>query len=71
MPKPVSRRVLVQRLRVLGFEGPYAGGRHEYMIRGDQKIFIPNPHGNDIGTPLVMQILHQLGINNEAWEKME
>jgi hypothetical protein len=30
MPRltPVSRNYLIKRLRELGFDGPYAGGRH-------------------------------------------
>ena len=37
MPKltPVPWRELVKRLRELGFEGPYAGGRHPQMRRED------------------------------------
>jgi hypothetical protein len=32
---PVSYARLVERLRQLGFEGPYMGGKHPYMIKGD------------------------------------
>jgi hypothetical protein len=31
---PVNRRVLVATLRRVGFEGPYSGGKHEFMVRG-------------------------------------
>ncbi len=36
MPKltPVSQNYLIKRLRELGFEGLYAGGRHPQMRRG-------------------------------------
>ncbi len=30
---PVSRRDLIRRRQILGFEGPYAGGNHEFMLR--------------------------------------
>ena len=70
MPKPVSRRVLIEKLKVLGFDGPFIATKHQFMIRGNHKIFIPNPHGKDIGTPLVMQIIHQLGMSNKAWNEM-
>jgi len=33
MPKNLSWRRLVQRLRGLGFDGPYSGGRHLFMIK--------------------------------------
>jgi hypothetical protein len=31
---PVSRRDLIRCLRALGFDGPYKGGRHHFMVRG-------------------------------------
>jgi predicted RNA binding protein YcfA (HicA-like mRNA interferase family) len=51
MPKlpPVSRRKFVQRLRELGFEGPYAGGKHPQMKRRHVTLIIPNEHTGDIG----------------------
>ncbi len=41
---PVSWRNLVKRLQELDFEGPYAGGKHPQMRRGDVTVIIPNPH---------------------------
>ncbi len=41
---PVSRKDLIRYLRRLGFDGPYVGGKHQYMIRGEVKLRIPNPH---------------------------
>jgi len=35
---PVSWTELVKRLRKLGFEGPYQGGKHPYMIKNDGSI---------------------------------
>ena len=35
MPKNISWRKLVQRFRKLGFDGPYSGGRHLFMIKGE------------------------------------
>lgn len=32
---PVTRLALVRRLRRLGFEGPFAGAKHQFMLRGD------------------------------------
>ena len=31
---PIKRTDLIRYLRMLGFEGPYAGGKHQYMIKG-------------------------------------
>jgi len=40
------------------------------MIKGTQKIRIPNPHGSgDVHISLVKEILRQAGITNDEWEK--
>lgn len=44
LPKPVDRRTLIRKLKKLGFDGPYSGGKHQYMIREQHKLVIPNPH---------------------------
>lgn len=67
---PTSRRVLVAYLRRLGFEGPYAGGQHEYMLRDTRRLWIPNPHGSDISLPLLRRVLAQAGISREEWEAL-
>jgi predicted RNA binding protein YcfA (HicA-like mRNA interferase family) len=64
---PISRRNLIRSLRKLGFEGPYSGGRHEYMIRGTLKLFVPNPHRGDISRGLLAKILQQAGIDRDEW----
>ena len=66
---PVSRRDLVARLQRLGFKGPYAGAKHEFMVRGNLRLRIPNPHGGDIGVPLLTKILSQAGISPEDWTR--
>ncbi len=44
----IKRQDLIRYLRSLGFEGPYEGGKHRYMIKGEIKLVIPNPHRGDI-----------------------
>jgi predicted RNA binding protein YcfA (HicA-like mRNA interferase family) len=67
--RPVSRRELVAALRRLGFEGPYSGGRHEFMVRGAIVLTIPNPHRGDIGIALLKIILRQAGVSRGEWEE--
>lgn len=71
MPKlgPVSWKGLVRKLRVFGFDGPYSGGRHLYMTKGNIVLTVPNPHGKDIGTDLLQRILKQASINRKEWLK--
>lgn len=66
---PISRRDLIQGLRTLGFEGPFSGGRHQFMVRGDVVVAIPNPHRKDIGVGLLSRILRQAGVTRSEWEK--
>ena len=65
---PLPRRRLIRGLRDLGFDGPYSGGRHEFMVRGELVLTIPNPHGGDIGIGLLGRVLKQAGIRRGEWE---
>ncbi|MBM4045178.1 MAG: type II toxin-antitoxin system HicA family toxin [Planctomycetes bacterium] len=67
---PVTRRDLVRYLRAVGFEGPYAGGKHQYMVKAQTRVRIPNPHQGDIGRDLVARILRQAGVEREEWERL-
>jgi len=66
--KPINRRELIKRLRAFGFEGPFSGGRHSFMRKGQLKLRIPNPHEGDISVSLLREILRQAGIAEEKWE---
>jgi predicted RNA binding protein YcfA (HicA-like mRNA interferase family) len=70
MPRlvPVSRRELIRRLVTLGFDGPYTGGRHEFLLRGDIRLILPNPHRGEIGVDLLTRLLRQARITREEWE---
>lgn len=67
---PISRRDLIRSLRQAGFEGPYSGGRHAFMLKGDLTLTVPNPHRGEIGAELLSRILRQAGISREQWEKL-
>jgi predicted RNA binding protein YcfA (HicA-like mRNA interferase family) len=69
MPKllPVSRRKFIQRLQQLGFEGPYSGGRHPQMKRGNVTLIIPNEHQADIGPGFLQRLLKQAGVSRDEW----
>jgi len=64
---PVSHRELIRRLRKLGFEGPYRGTKHPYMVKGEIVVTIPNPHGGTIGAKLLAIILREAGIERDEW----
>jgi len=64
---PVSWQELVTGLRRLGFDGPFQGGKHPYMIKGNLVLTIPNPHRTQISIDLISHILKQAGITREKW----
>lgn len=72
MPKfgPLSRRDFIRYLKRLGFEGPYSGGKHQYMVRDKMRLVLPNPQRGDIGRELLNKILAQAGISRTTWERL-
>lgn len=64
---PVSWSELVGKLSKLGFDGPYQGGKHPYMKKGNLVMTIPNPHDKDIDVALLVRILKQAGITRKKW----
>lgn len=64
---PISRIKLIKKLRNLGFEGPFGGGKHSYMKTSGKRIIIPNPHRGDIGVKLVKKIIKQIKISDDDW----
>ncbi len=72
MPKlgPIKRRDLIRYLRKLGFEGLYPGGNHQFMVKGNFKLYIPNPHEGDISKALLSRLLVKAGIDRNVWEEL-
>ncbi|MBI5286319.1 MAG: type II toxin-antitoxin system HicA family toxin [Deltaproteobacteria bacterium] len=71
MSSTISGKELIRRFRALGYKGPFSGGKHQFMIKGEKKIRIPNPHGSgDIHISLLKEILRQARISIDEWEKV-
>ncbi len=64
---PVSRRELVRKLKALGFEGPFAAGKHQWMRRDGVRLTIPDSHGGAIDPGLIRRILRHAGISHDDW----
>ena len=65
---PVKRGDLIARLKRLGFNGPYSGGKHQFLVRGTVRLILPNPHTSDIGPSLLTRILQQAGVARDEWD---
>jgi predicted RNA binding protein YcfA (HicA-like mRNA interferase family) len=63
----VSFRELVAGLRQFGFQGPWPGGKHFFMVKGSVRLTLPNPHREDIGVDLLKRLLRQAGIAPRDW----
>jgi len=67
--KPVTWREFVRRMQELGFEGPFSGGKHPKMKKGDLTLIIPNKHESEIGVGFLTRLLRQAGISKSEWLK--
>lgn len=67
---PIGRTELLRVLRAAGFEGPFSGGKHQFMIRGGRTLRIPNPHQADIGRELLSRLLRQAGVERDEWNRL-
>ena len=74
MPKlsPLEPREVIQKLRKLGYQGPYPGGRHVHMIHENtgQVIPVPMHQGKDIAVGLIREIIREAGISPEEWNQL-
>ncbi|MBI3740106.1 MAG: type II toxin-antitoxin system HicA family toxin [Chloroflexi bacterium] len=67
---PTKRKDLIKALKEAGFEGPFAGGKHEFLVRGELRLVVPNPHQGEISKDLLARILRQAKITREEWENL-
>jgi predicted RNA binding protein YcfA (HicA-like mRNA interferase family) len=67
---PTKRKDLIKALNAAGFDGPFAGGKHEFLIKGVLRLTLPNTHQNEISKDLLARILRQAQISREEWEKL-
>ena len=40
--QPCKSRLFIKRLRELGFEGPYSGTKHQFMVYKQHRLSIPS-----------------------------
>src|SRR5215213_4005531 len=65
-------RALLAALRKAGFTGPFGGGQYGIMVRGQQRLAVPNPHSDqEIGRPLLGELLRQAGITRDEWDALQ
>ena len=67
---PIKRKDLLKVLKQAGFEGPYVGGKHEFLVKGQVRLVLPNPHQGEISKELLARILRQANISRSEWDKL-
>jgi predicted RNA binding protein YcfA (HicA-like mRNA interferase family) len=56
--RPLKRRDFIRKLRALGFDGPYSGTRHQFMISGQHRQTIPT--NSEYSVPQLRLLLRQV-----------
>lgn len=72
MPRLTPERPaeVIRKLRRLGFDGPFGGGRHVFMRHPESRVKIPVPFhgGEEIRVPLLRKIMGEAGVTEvDAW----
>jgi predicted RNA binding protein YcfA (HicA-like mRNA interferase family) len=71
MPRlvPLKPQEVVRKLKNLGFEGPFPGGRHRRMVdpKTGRVVPIPFHKGQDVSVGLICEIITELGITRDDW----
>jgi hypothetical protein len=55
---PCKRRIFIKKLRALGFEGPYSGTRHQFMIYENHRLSIPS--NSEYSVPQLRMIISEI-----------
>lgn len=72
--KPCKRRDFIRRMRKLGFDGPYSGTRHQFMIYGQNRMAIPS--NAEYSVPQLRMMIREVegilnrGITVNEWNKL-
>ena len=56
--RPLKRREFIRKLRALGFDGPYSGTRHQFLILRQHRQTIPT--NSEYSVPQVRMLLRQV-----------
>jgi hypothetical protein len=71
---PCKRREFIRRHRLLGFDGPFSGARHQFLVFQENRLTIPS--NEEYSVPQLKMILHEVAIilareiPLQEWEKL-
>lgn len=56
--QPCKRRDFIKRLQQLGFDGPYSGTRHQFMVYENHRLAIPS--NSEYSVPQLRMMLNEI-----------
>ena len=71
---PCKRNDFMRRLRQLGFDGPYSGAKHQFMIFGEHRLTIPS--NKEYSVPQLRMMLREVEaiigreVTADAWDDL-
>lgn len=71
---PCKRNDFIRRLRALGFEGAYSGAKHQFMVRGNNRLTVPS--NSEYSVPQLRLMLREVEeiverkISVEEWNNL-
>ncbi len=72
--QPCKRRLFIKRLRKLGFEGPYSGTRHQFLLYDKYRLTIPS--NTEYSVPQLRMMIRQVesiinrSIEADEWQTL-
>lgn len=72
--QPCKRRAFIKKLRSLGFDGPYAGSRHHFMVYKNHRMSIPS--NLEYSVPQLRMMLNEVksivdrSISVDEWNRL-
>lgn len=71
---PCKRKDFITKLRKIGFEGPYSGSKHQFMLFNNYRLAIPS--NNEFSAHQILFMLKEINqiidrnISNKDWENL-
>lgn len=71
---PTKRRDFIRRLYKLGFDGPFSGTRHQFMVFKQHRLAIPS--NNEYSVPQLRMMIREIEeiigrkITTEEWNRL-
>ena len=55
---PCKRILFIRRLRGLGFDGPFSGSRHQFMLYGNYRLALPS--NEEYSVPQIRMMIREV-----------